>query len=134
MKNIGNTLKRWIAIWPDIWAAPAAILGLWASYYIFYWLDPTIGTMDMGVLQALLFAVVIIVALNAFAFLGMEFNDKHLWKYYKDKFDDLHTDPDKDLTDENDFKKLTPWQRIILLYSWRAFLLLVGVVIFVNLI
>lgn len=129
-----STLKTWIRLWPDIWAAPIALIGLWLSYYLLTWIDPTIGTFDMGTLQALLFTVVILVVLNTVVFLGIEHNDKNLWEYYKRKYDIRNEAITTELSDERDFNQLSPWQRIILLYFWRAFLLLLGVVIFINLI
>lgn len=131
-KSFTETIKTWIKLWPDLWAGLVILAGIWGSYYLLYYLDPTIGTFDLGVLQALLFTVAVIVTLNAVAFLGIEFNDKELWRYYKDKYDSDKRDTY--VTDESDFIHLTPWQRIKLLYFWRAFLLLLGVVIFVNLI
>lgn len=132
--RITSALKTWIRLWPDIWAAPIALVGLWLSYYLLTWIDPTIGTFDMGTLQALLFTVVILVVINTITFLGIEFNDKNLWDYYKRKYDSRDEAVTTDHSDERDFNQLTPWQRITLLYFWRAFLLLLGVVIFVNLI
>lgn len=128
-----NSIKTWIKIWPDIWAAPIALIGLWASYYLFYWIDPTIGTFDMGMLQALLFTVVIMVVLNTVVFLGIEHNDPNLFSYYKRKYDESDT-PNVENSDEADFENLTSWQRIKLLFFWRAFLFLLSVAIFVNLI
>lgn len=134
MNKIKQYLKTWIKLWPDIWAAPLALVGLWISYYLLNFIDPTIGTFDMGTLQALLFTVVILVVLNTVVFLGIEHNDKALWRYYKDKFDPMHTHPNSNITDERDFNQLSAWQRIQLLYFWRAFLLFLGAVIFINLI
>lgn len=132
-KSLTDTIKTWIKLWPDIWAGIIILIGLWGSYYLLYWLDPTIGTFDLGILQALLFTVAVIVTLNAAAFLGIEFNDKALWEYYKRKYESSDK-PNADITDEADFNFIAPWQRIKLLYFWRAFLLSVGVVIFINLI
>jgi hypothetical protein len=132
--RITSALKTWITLWPDIWAAPIALVGLWLSYYFLTWIDPTIGTFDMGTLQALLFTVVILVVLNAVVFLGIEHNDKALWEYYKRGFDSRNEAVTTDKSDEQDFINITAWQRLKLLYFWRAFLFVLGVVIFVNLI
>lgn len=128
-----NGIKTWIKLWPDIWAVPLTLGGLWLSYFLLNWLDPTIGTFDMGILQALLFTVAVLVTLNAVAFLGIEFNDNNLWNYYKRKYE-VTDKPNVDLTDEADFENLTSWQRTKLLYFWRAFLLSLGAAIFVSLI
>ena len=126
-------IKAWIKLWPDIWAAPLALAALYISYYLLVFVDPTVGTYDIGTLQALLFTIVILVVLNTAAFLGLAYNDNGLWNYYKAKYQDNGL-PVVEHTDESDFENLTAWQRIKLLYFWRAFLLLLGVVIFVNLI
>lgn len=131
--KISTAIKVWLKIWPDIWAAPLAFVVLYISYYLLTWIDPTIGTFDMGTLQALLFTIVILIVLNTATFLGIEYNDKRLWEYYKAKYTEDGL-PEVEHTDESDFELLTAWQRIKLLYFWRAFLLLLGVVIFVNLI
>jgi hypothetical protein len=131
--KLTTAIKTWLKIWPDIWAAPLAFIVLYISYYLLTWIDPTIGTFDMGTLQALLFTVVILVVLNIATFLGIAYNDKRLWEYYKAKYQDNGL-PTVEFTDESDFENLTAWQRIKLLYFWRAFLLLLGVVIFASLI
>ena len=130
MNRITNAIKTWIRLWPDIWAAPLALVGLWVSYYLLNWLDPTIGTFDMGMLQALLFTVVILVVLNTVVFLGIEYNDKELWEYYKRKFDPRNEAVTTEKSDEQDFNKITACERLKLLLFWRGFLLVVGVVIF----
>jgi hypothetical protein len=135
MNRITDTLKTWIKLWPDIWAVPLTLIGLWGSYYLLHFIDPTIGTFDLGILQALLFTVAILVTLNAVVFLGIEFNDKGMWDYYKRKYiKGMEKLDPTEITDESDFNHITPWQRLILLYSWRAYLLALGVVIFQSLI
>ena len=79
-----KALKGWIKLWPDFWAIPLVLLGLWISYYAFELLDFSVGTYDVGILQALLIAWVAMVVINTMKFLGIEYNDKPLWKYYKD--------------------------------------------------
>jgi hypothetical protein len=123
MTKITETIKKWITLWPDIWAAPMILVGIWASYYILYFVDPTIGTFDLGILQALLFTVAVIVTINTVVFLGIEQNDKPLWSFYK-----------KEQLEESEFNQLTVWQKTLVLYFWRAVLFSLGVVIFVNLI
>lgn len=127
-----NALKTWLKLWPEIWATPVSIGILLGSYYVIYAVDETIGTFDIGTLQALLFTSVVLVVLNTITFLGIEFNDKRLWKYYKDKYE-IDGKPNVEHTDESDFENLTPWQRTKILYCWRAFLLSLGAVVFLSL-
>lgn len=139
MTKITNTLKTWGKLWPGSWAAPLTIGLIILMYYVVDWINgknivPPLGTLDLGTLLTLLFTVAVLVILNEAVFLGIEHNDKAIWRYYKDKYDPMHTHPHTNLTDESDFRQLKPWERIKLLYFWRAFLLLLGVVIFINLI
>ena len=139
MNKIKSSFKKWIKLWPGSWSAPLSIGLIILMYYTVDWINgknivPPLGTLDLGVLLTLLFTVAVLVILNEAVFLGIEHNDKSLWKYYKDKFDPIHTHPNSNLTDERDFNQLTAWQRIQLLYFWRAFLLFLGAVIFINLI
>ena len=119
------TLKKIIKLWPELWAVPLVLFGFWISYYVLNMIDPSAGTFDIGTLQALMITFVVVVILNAFVFLGIEKNDFPLWKYYKDE---IGINPSQDLNE------LTPWQRLKLLYFWRAFIFLLSVTIFQALI
>lgn len=125
MTKITETIKKIIKLWPEIWAVPLVLFGFWISYYVFELIDPSAGTFDIGMLQALMITFVVVVILNAFVFLGIEKNDKGIWKYYKDE---IGNNPEKDLN------QISPWQRLKLLFFWRAFLYLLSVVIFQALI
>jgi hypothetical protein len=133
MNRITNAIKTWIRLWPDILAAPIAILLIIASYSAIEYINtlnilPPIGTFDLGTLGNLLFVVAIITILNAAVFLGIELNDYPLWQYYKRKYNQDQK-PNVLLSDDYDFKNITSWQRLKLFYFWRAFLLLLGVVL-----
>jgi hypothetical protein len=125
MNKLSETLKKIIKLWPEIWAVPLVLFGFWISYYVFELIDPSAGTFDIGTLQALMITIVVVVVLNAFGFLGIEKNDAPLWKYYKDE---------TGINPANDLNEITPWQRLKLLFFWRAFLFLLSVVIFQALI
>lgn len=123
--KLTDTIKKIIKLWPELWAVPLVLFGFWISYYIFELIDPSAGTFDIGTLQALMITFIVVVVLNAFIFLGIEKNDFPLWKYYKD---DIGNSPEKDIS------LITPWQRLKLLFFWRAFLYLLSVAIFQSLI
>lgn len=122
MERLKERLKKIIKLWPDIWAIPLTLVGLWASYYVLFLVDPSFGSFDIGYLQALLLAAVGIVVINALVFLGIEHNWKSLWKYYKD--DEFN----------RDFKTLLPWQRIKTLLYLFSFLFGSLLLIFASLI
>lgn len=125
MDKIKNTLSRFIELWPGLWSIPTLLAFLWGSYFLFYFIDPSVGTYDLGILQAYLFVAATYITLNELIFLGIKYNDKGLWKYYSD---------DHDPCLETDINSITPWQRIKILYFWRAFLYALGAVIFLGLI
>jgi hypothetical protein len=124
IKNIGNSMfekvKKWFDLWPDAWAIPVALLGLYASYHFISWLDPTAGKFDIGILQALLIGSVSIVVINTLVFLGIEFNFPTLWKYYKEKIN-------------QDFEALKPCARLAAFFSLYFFLFISIVLVFVSL-
>jgi hypothetical protein len=112
MNKIRNTIKKWISLWPDSWALPLTFIGLYLSYKVLLWIDPTAGQFDIGYIQALLLVAVVIVVFNTLAFLGIEFNWPTLWHYYKDTE-----------SRSKDFKEITPWQRLKVLFYVYTLLL-----------
>lgn len=124
-EGIKNSLGKIISLWPQIWAIPVSIGILIGTYYVIGAIDWAIGSLDIGILQGIFFMAVLLVAVFAIAYMGIKFNQRDLWKYYKDE---------EWLSPTKDLEKITPWQRLTLLYSWLAFLSLLGVVIFLNLI
>jgi hypothetical protein len=124
-ERVKQTFMKLIELWPDLWAVPAVIITVWVSYYAFALLDPSMGTFDMGILQACFFVAAILVTFNALVFLGIKFNQKELWGYYKDEESNSPT---------QDLKSITPWQRLKLLYCFVAFQFLLAVAILAILI
>lgn len=124
-EGIKNSLGNIISLWPQIWAIPVSIGILIGTYYVIGAIDWAIGSLDIGILQGIFFMAVILVAVFAIAYMGIKFNQRDLWKYYKDE---------EWLSPTKDLEQLKPWQRLTLLYSWLAFLSVLGVVIFLHLI
>lgn len=124
-EGIKNSLGNIISLWPQIWAIPVSIGILIGTYYVIGAIDWAIGSLDIGILQGIFFMAVLLVAVFAIAYMGIKFNQRDLWKYYKDE---------EWLSPTKDLEQLKPWQRLTLLYSWLAFLSVLGVVIFLHLI
>lgn len=117
-----NNSQKILALWPDIWAIPFAVIGFFVSFYILRWIDPYAGTFDIGYLQALFLSSVFIVFANALVFLGVKFNFRYMWDHYKDN------------TFQKDWTKLTPWQRLIIFFWLYSLLFFLSAVVFTALI
>lgn len=107
MDNLNNLLKsswanfkKWLRLWPDSLALPLALIGFWISIPILRWIDPTSGIFDMGIFQIMLVLAVLLTAINALVFLGLEFNFPLIWDWYK-----------KDIL-KRDWLSIQPWQRL----------------------
>jgi hypothetical protein len=119
-KSIFEKIKDWFALWPDAWAIPMALVGLYASYYVIAWLDPTAGKFDIGIMQAIIIGSVTIVVINTLAFLGIEFNFPVFWNYYKKQI-------------KEDFLNLSPCVRLLAFLALYAFLFTSILVVIVSL-
>jgi hypothetical protein len=109
-----NTLKKFFKLWTEIWSIPLGLLLFWYSPHIIRFVDPTAGVFDLGILHKLLYAVVAILLGNGIAFLGIKFNFPSVFEFYKSESEPSAFD---------DFKSITPWQRLKLLAFLYALIL-----------
>lgn len=100
LKSSWANFKKWLRLWPDSLALPLALIGFWISIPILRWIDPTSGIFDMGIFQIMLVLAVLLTAINALVFLGLEFNFPLIWDWYK-----------KDIL-KRDWLSIQPWQRL----------------------
>ncbi|WP_143084039.1 hypothetical protein [Flexibacter flexilis] len=110
MKNLLPRFLRFLALWPDVWAWPFALLAFVISPFVLRAIDPTAGTYDVGIWQAVLMAIAILVVFNGIVWLGVFFNFRPLFDYYVHRF-------------KEDFKNLSPCQSIVTLMAFYSFLL-----------
>jgi hypothetical protein len=107
MKKVINFFK----LWPDWWSVPLTFLGWFFYPYLMHQVDPEAGFFDAGVLEVIVIAVLAIISFNAVAYMGVKFNWGIVFRYYADSF-------------SNDFKTLTPWQKVkITLFVYSLYLL-----------
>jgi hypothetical protein len=100
IRGMWANFKKWLSLWPDSLALPLALLGFWISIPVLRWIDPTSGIFDTGIFQIVIVVAVILTALNALVFLGLEFNFPMIWDWYK-----------KDIL-KRDWLSIAPWQRL----------------------
>ncbi|AWW31831.1 hypothetical protein DN752_17780 [Echinicola strongylocentroti] len=115
--KIKERLLSFIKLWPELWSVPVSILLFAASIPIIRWIDPTAGVFDWGIFQTVLVTVVILPILSTAAFMGIRFNFKFLFDYYRKT------------VYIKDYLKLTPWQRLLLFCLVYLSLLLAGVIL-----
>jgi hypothetical protein len=73
-------LLKKILKWDEVWSIPlAAVLFLW-SPRLFRWYDETSGSYDVGILQRLFLALIIIIFANGLAYLLTWLNSKEAYK------------------------------------------------------
>jgi hypothetical protein len=122
LKNSWANFKKWLRLWPDSLALPVALIGFWLSIPILRWIDPTSGIFDTGIFQIVLVLAVILTAINALVFLGLEFNFPLIWDWYK-----------KDIL-KRDWLSIAPWQRLTFFFLLYFGLFILSVWIVTSLI
>lgn len=122
LKASWSRFKAWLRLWPDSLALPVALIGFWISIPILRWIDPTSGIFDTGIFQIVLVLAVILTAINALVFLGLEFNFPLIWDWYK-----------KDIL-KRDWLSLAPWQRLTFFFLLYFGLFILSVWIVTSLI
>lgn len=122
LKASWSRFKAWLRLWPDSLGLPVALLGFWISIPILRWIDPTSGIFDTGIFQIVLVLAVLLTAINALVFLGLEFNFPLIWDWYK-----------KDIL-KRDWLSLAPWQRLTFFFLLYFGLFILSVWIVTSLI
>lgn len=115
--KLKKRLLEFMKLWPEMWSLPVSILIFAASIPIIRWIDPTAGVFDWGIFQTVLVAVVLLPAISTAAFMGIKFNFPALFDYYRKT---IYI---------KDWLKITPWQRLLLLFLLYISLLLAGVIL-----
>ena len=122
LKASWSRFKAWLRLWPDSLALPVALIGFLISIPILRWIDPTSGIFDTGIFQIVLVLAVLLTAINALVFLGLEFNFPLIWDWYK-----------KDIL-KRDWLSLAPWQRLTFFFLLYFGLFILSVWIVTSLI
>lgn len=120
MKQFIKKAKYFLQLWDFAWSVPLAMLAFFlfgvALQVVFYNPDDpqgAPGSYDPSFLQVAFYASAMQVFCNGMVFLGMHFNFRGIWRYYKG-----HTSDDGTVENysKNDFKAMEPWQRIGFLF------------------
>lgn len=106
--------------WSEMWSLPFAVILWFVSPTLMRWVDPTAGSFDVGYIQKLVLAMVFMLAVSGFSWLGIKFNFPDLFHYGDDGF-------------ETDFKNLTAWQKISLYLFVPLFYMFLLTVLIVTL-
>jgi len=106
--------------WSEFWAViPALILFLYFPQ-ILRMIDPTAGGYDVGYLGKFVLTLVFLLLISAFVWVGIRYNFPTLFKYGDSLFNE-------------DWKTLTPWQRMLVYFSVSSFYILVSVLLVITL-
>jgi signal transduction histidine kinase len=92
-------------MWPETWAIPIGLVGLYWSYYIVWLIFPFAVPYPPESLQKFMYAGFVMVLFNGLVWLGIKLNFFGFYDFYKNEL-------------EQTFKTLETWQKV-------AFLLLV---------
>jgi hypothetical protein len=122
LKSYWSRFKSWLRLWPDSLALPLALIAFWISIPVLRWIDPTSGVFDTGIFQIIIVVAVILTAINALVFLGLEFNFPLIWDWYK-----------KDIL-KRDWLSIAPWQRLTFFFLLYFGLFILSVWIVTSLI
>ncbi|WP_109301012.1 hypothetical protein [Aquimarina sp. AU474] len=120
-------LRFLIQLWDGIWSVPIAF-----SLFIFIAIlgqkifGSGVGFYDPAFWQAALLAAGELIFFNLIVFLGLYFNFRHIWKYYKgEKNENQLINKSKE-----DFNNIKPWQRLVLLLFLYCFYTLILVTLY----
>jgi hypothetical protein len=105
MRKLLEIIKNWIAfirLWPETYAVPLGLIGLYWSYYIVWLIFPFAVPYPPETLQKFMYAGFVMVFFNGLAWLGIKLNFFGFWEFYKN---DLATT----------FKELQGWVKVLLL-------------------
>jgi len=120
LKRVNAKIIWFVKDWSEFWAViPALFLFLYFPQ-ILRMVDPTAGGYDIGYLGKFVLALVFLLLIIAFVWVGIRYNFPTLFKY-----------GDGGL--ENDWKTLTPWQRMLVYFSVSSFYILVSVLLVITL-
>jgi hypothetical protein len=111
--------KVLLQLWDGIWSIPLAMfsflfVGVALQYFFTDPNDPQGGPgfYDPSFLQAAFYGAAMLVFINFVAWMGIYFNFRGLFRYYKGT---KNADGTVTNLSKEDFKALKPWQRIVLL-------------------
>lgn len=107
IRGLWSRLTAWVNLWPDYLAEALGILLFLATAPLFSWVAGWIGGTEAAILQNILIVALEIPVINLLAFLGILFNFKVVFDWYKKKH-----------VIGKDWHALTSWQR------WTVFLAL----------
>jgi hypothetical protein len=104
MKLLLLKLKNFTKLWPELWALPLGIVGLYWSYFLLWLVFPFAAPYPPEVLQKFLYAGYAMLFFNGMAWLGIRLNLFGMYEFYKTDFSKA-------------FKKLRSWQKISFLLA-----------------
>lgn len=112
----------WLFMWDGVWTIPLAFLLflLFGRFGEWYW-GEGFGAMTPEFFHSILFAAIVVVALNFISWLGMWFNFNGIFQYYFSR-------PDRD------FNSLTPFQKICVVLFVYSLFFISGLLVIVNLV
>jgi hypothetical protein len=104
MKSLFGNLKRFVRLWPESWAIPLGLFGLYWSYYLLWLLFPFAAAYPPEGLQRFVYAGFVLMLFNGLSWLGIKLNLFGLYHFYKHNLN-------------SSFTRLKAWQKISFLFS-----------------
>jgi hypothetical protein len=114
IKKIKRKISKLLSLWSEFWLLPLAI-GIWVvSPYVIHSIDETSGVFDAAFLQGYFGSIIGTILFNCTAFLLMYLNFRKLFSYYAGKKETEVAELQPQIV--QDFKHLSPWERLKLLF------------------
>lgn len=92
-------MKNFLKRWPEFIGLPIAFAIYFLSPIVLRWYDPTTASFDPAILQAIAYAIVVVLVANVVVFIGIKVNFPSLYEFWQSCFLYEH---------KSKFKKGTP--------------------------
>lgn len=103
MQTLFHKFKGFVRLWPETWGLPLAVIGLYYSYFLIWFIFPFAVPYPPESLQKFMFAGIAMLLYNALVWLGIKLNMFGMYDFYKNSF-------------STSFKRLRSWQKFTFLF------------------
>jgi hypothetical protein len=78
---------KFLKQWPELLGLPIALAIFFVSPILLRWFDPTTASFDPSILQALAYAIVVVLVMNVVVFIGIKVNFPWLYEFWQSCFE-----------------------------------------------
>jgi hypothetical protein len=77
---------KFLKEWPELLGLPIALAIFFITPILLRWIDPTTGSFDPSILQAIAYAIVVVLVGNVVVFIGIKANFPWLYEFWQSCF------------------------------------------------